>query len=52
MITMGRKKYRESKDYAGLQLKHCVSALGLIFVAAARPGGDTIRYRLPAVIPN
>src|ERR1035437_626256 len=35
MITMDRKKYRESKDYAGLQLKHCVDALGLIFVAAA-----------------
>jgi transcriptional regulator with XRE-family HTH domain len=43
---------RSDEGAARQHLKHCVDALGLLFLAAAKPGGDTIRYRLPAVVDS
>jgi transcriptional regulator with XRE-family HTH domain len=43
---------RSDEAAARQHFKHCADALELLFVAAAKSGGDTIRYRLPAVIDS
>lgn len=52
------ERYRQSywgrtDDAAARQhLRNCVDALGLLFLAASRPGRGRIRHRLPAVVDS
>jgi transcriptional regulator with XRE-family HTH domain len=41
---------RSDAAAARQHLKHCADALGLLFLAAARPGRGKVRHRLPGVV--
>jgi transcriptional regulator with XRE-family HTH domain len=43
---------RSDEGAARQHLRNCTDALGLLFMAAARPGGSKIRHRLPAVLDS
>jgi transcriptional regulator with XRE-family HTH domain len=53
-FTRYRESYWGRSDEAAAQqhLKHCEDALSLLFMAAAKPGGGKLRYRLPAVVDS
>jgi transcriptional regulator with XRE-family HTH domain len=54
MFERYRQSYWGRTDEAAARqhLRNCVDALGLLFVAASRPGRARIRYRLPAVVDS
>jgi transcriptional regulator with XRE-family HTH domain len=43
---------RSGEGAARQHLRHCADALGLLFLAAAKPGRGKLRYRLPAVVDS
>ena len=49
-----RKSYwgRSDDEAAQQHLRHCADALGLLLLAAARPGGGKVRHRLPGVLDS
>ena len=49
-----RKSYwgRSDEEAARQHLRHCADALGLLLLAAARPGGGKVRHRLPGVLDS